>query len=86
MCVGSVAYREIASGEEITYDYCINSYGNSEWQCGCGHPKCRRVHSTDFFKLPRDKLVEYVPLLDTWFAEHERVRPKLEALRRELAK
>ncbi len=64
-----VAYRDIAANEEITYDYCINSYGDDEWGCSCGHPNCRRVHNTDFFKLPEEKLVEYLPLLDDWFGE-----------------
>ena len=62
-----VAYRDIRSSDEITYDYCINSYGNSTWECSCGHADCRKVHHTDFFKLPDDKLREYLPLLDDWF-------------------
>jgi len=67
-----VAYRNIAADEEITYDYCINSYGDFEWECSCGHPSCRRVHNTDFFKLPDEKLVEYLPLLDDWFLDWQR--------------
>jgi SET domain-containing protein len=69
-----VAYREIAPGDEITYDYCINSYGDHEWECCCGHERCRRVHDTDFFKLPEAKLREYLPLLDTWFVALNRER------------
>ena len=64
-----VAYRDISAGEEITYDYCINSYGDFEWECSCGHPKCRGRHNTDFFSLPDEKLIEYQPLLDDWFVE-----------------
>ena len=79
-----VAYRNIAAGDEITYDYCINSYGNKEWECGCGHPRCRKVHHTDFFKLPREKLAEYLPLLDAWFANDPRVSPKVAAAQRAL--
>ena len=77
-----VAYRDIAVGDEVTYDYCINSYGDDEWACTCGHPRCRRVHNTDFFKLPDDKLREYMPLLDDWFVEWR--RGAADALRRRL--
>jgi uncharacterized protein len=62
-----VAYCAIAAGEEVTYDYCISSYGDYAWECSCGHARCRRVHNTDFFKLPDEKLREYLPLLDEWF-------------------
>jgi len=67
-----VAYRDIAPNDEITYDYCINSYGDEEWECSCGHPKCRRVHNTNFFELPDEKLIEYLPLLDDWFVAWRR--------------
>ena len=77
-----VAYRDIAPGDEVTYDYCINSYGNEEWECACGHARCRRVHNTDFFRLPEEKLREYLPLLDDWFVEWR--RSDVEALRRRL--
>jgi SET domain-containing protein len=69
-----VAYRKIEAGDEIAYDYCINSYGDEEWACECGHLRCRKVHNTDFFKLPEGKLVEYFPLLDDWFIEWRRDR------------
>jgi uncharacterized protein len=62
-----VAYRAVAPGDELTFDYCISSYGDHEWECSCGHPRCRRVHHTDFFRLPDEKLREYLPLLDAWF-------------------
>ena len=77
-----VAYRNISAGEEITYDYCIDSYGHFEWECCCDHPKCRGRHNTDFFKLPDEKLVEYLPLLDDWFVEWK--RDEVEALGRRL--
>lgn len=66
------ALRPIAAGEEITYDYCINGYGDTLWDCACGAARCRqRIHS-DFFHLPRALQVEYLPLLDTWYvAEYQ---------------
>lgn len=69
-----VAYRDIEVGDEIAYDYCVNSYGNEEWRCSCGLVRCREVHNTDFFVLPEEKLVEYLPLLDDWFVESNRER------------
>jgi SET domain len=83
-----VAYRDIGIGDEIAYDYCVNSYGDEEWGCSCGHARCRRLHNTDFFKLPEAKLVEYLPLLDDWFVElnQERVRELRERFANRFAK
>jgi SET domain-containing protein len=67
-----IAYRDIEVGDEIAYDYCINSYGDDEWDCSCGHLRCCRTHNTDFLKLPDPKLVEYLPLLDEWYVEWRR--------------
>ena len=77
-----VAYREISVGDEVTYDYCIDSYGDTVWACGCQHRKCRRTISANFFDFPREKLIEYLPLLNPWFRGW-RV-PELKALRAEL--
>jgi hypothetical protein len=62
-----IARREIAAGEEITYDYSINSSGNTIWLCGCGAARCRREIHSDFFHLPIEFQREYRPLLDDWF-------------------
>jgi len=35
------AIRNIASGEEITYDYCLYDGGEDEALCNCGAKKCR---------------------------------------------
>jgi uncharacterized protein len=77
------AYHPIAAGDEITYDYCINSYGDHTWKDDCGSPNCRHVQNSDFFKLPREKLVEYLPLLDSWFVEWK--KDEVEALRTRLS-
>ena len=79
-----VAYRDIVAGDEITYDYCIDSFGDTIWGCHCGHPRCRKVHSADFFALPTHKLVEYLPLLNPWFVAWK--RDEVEALCRRLAR
>lgn len=35
------ALRNIAAGEEITYDYCLYDGGDDEAVCNCGAKKCR---------------------------------------------
>ena len=62
-----LALRQIRAGEEITYDYCINGYGDVVWQCHCGSVDCRRSIHSDFFHLPLEIQREYLPLLDEWF-------------------
>ena len=62
-----IALRPIAAGEEITYDYCVNGYGDTIWTCDCRDPQCRRTMHSDFFHLPLDLQLEYLPLLDEWF-------------------
>ena len=63
------ALRSIAAGEEITYDYCINGYGDTQWECRCGSGHCRRLIHSDFFHLPDSLQIEYLPLLDSWYVE-----------------
>jgi uncharacterized protein len=64
-----IARRPIARGEEITYDYCVNGYGDVWWTCHCGATRCRHSIHTDFFRLPQELQAEYLPLLDDWFVE-----------------
>ena len=35
------AIKNIAAGEEITYDYCLYDGGEDEALCNCGAKKCR---------------------------------------------
>jgi SET domain-containing protein len=62
-----VALRRIAAGDENTYDYCINGYGDTLWECHCKASRCRRTIHSDFFHLPLELQREYLPLLDEWF-------------------
>jgi hypothetical protein len=62
-----IALREIHAGEEITYDYCVNGYGDTVWTCRCGAARCRHSIHSDFFHLPLDLQKAYLPLLDEWF-------------------
>jgi hypothetical protein len=59
-----IAIRDIAPGEELTHDYCINGSGNTVWQCRCGSERCRRTIHSDFFHLPLDLQLEY--FRDSW--------------------
>ena len=77
-----VALREIRPGEEITYDYCLNSEGDTAWDCSCGSLECRRRHLSSFFHLTVDVQARYLALLEDWFvAEH---REEVEALKRKV--
>ena len=74
-----VALREIAPGEEITYDYCINGEGDTQWECACGSPACRKLLLSGFFYLPVEVQARYLALLEDWFvAEH---REEVDALK-----
>lgn len=64
-----LALEDIKKDEEITYDYCINGYGETVWQCNCGSKRCRKTIHSDFFHLPISLQIEYLPLLDSWYCE-----------------
>jgi uncharacterized protein len=77
-----VALQEIHPGDEITYDYCINGDGDTEWDCFCKSPGCRKRHLSGFFHLPVAVQARYLALLDDWFtAEH---RDEVDALKRRI--
>ena len=67
-----IGLYDISAGEEIAYDYCINGGGDTLWTCHCGAGRCRQTIHSDFFHLPDELQVEYLPLLDTWFQEERR--------------
>ncbi|HTT60245.1 MAG TPA: SET domain-containing protein-lysine N-methyltransferase [Bryobacteraceae bacterium] len=75
-----LALRPIRAGEEITYDYCINGYGDVVWRCNCRATGCRGMIHSDFFHLPLELQKEYLPLLDEWFRK-ERAHDVAEAER-----
>jgi hypothetical protein len=35
------ATRDIAAGDEITFDYCTSNDWPQDWACACGAPQCR---------------------------------------------
>jgi uncharacterized protein len=67
------ALRDIPEGEEITYDYCINSDGETVWTCHCGAARCRHQIHSDYFHLPIQLQLEYLPLLDDWFRQEKAI-------------
>lgn len=69
-----VARRPIRSGEEITFDYNINTSGGESWSCNCGAPRCRRESVGDFFRLPKNVQREYRSLLAEWFIVRHRAQ------------
>ncbi len=73
-----VARRDISAGEEITFDYNVNTSAGTSWPCACGAARCRGESVGDFFALPLEDQREYRPLLADWFVRRHRSR--IEAL------
>ena len=69
-----LALHGIRPGDEITFDYAINGFGNTVWECNCGSARCRGTIHSDFFHLPVELQLEYLPLLDGWYVEEHRDR------------
>jgi len=77
----TVARRDIAAGEEITHFYPIDGFGDLVWQCNCGSERCLRNIPADFFRLPPQLQIEYLPYLSDLY---RRVyKDKVDALMKE---
>ena len=48
-----VALRDIAAGEELTYDWAMEENAHARTRCRCGAKSCRRVLSGRDWTLPR---------------------------------
>lgn len=62
--IALVALRDIAAGEEITFDYATCVASNEDaflMQCACGAPSCRKVITGQDWKLPmiQEELLPY---------------------------
>jgi hypothetical protein len=64
-----LAMRDIQKDEEITLCYDLLVVDGGSWECKCGTHNCRGFHKFDFFLLPREEQLKYLPYLDPWFAE-----------------
>ena len=60
-----IAMKPIKKGEEIVFDYSINSDFPVAFRCRCGAKSCRGFYSVSFFKLNRRLQKKYLPYLDT---------------------
>jgi SET domain-containing protein len=49
--VGLFALRDIAVGEELTYDYQFAYFGSEPWKCLCRSSNCRGVLAGEFASL-----------------------------------
>jgi len=78
-----VARRAISAGEEITCDYSIDNTGDVWWQCSCGGARCRKTIYNDFFRLPLEIQIEYLPYLTQ--AYRERFSEQVEKLEQRAA-
>ena len=77
---GVYAMRPIREGEELTYHYSVSNFQDWEMTCLCGKPSCLGRIPGDFFKLPLELQVKYLPWLDDWFRnEHEKRLLRLHA-------
>ena len=48
-----VALRDIAAGEEVTYDYCMTDADfDYSFSCSCGSSHCRKKITTSDWKMP----------------------------------
>ncbi len=76
-----IAMRDIKEGEEITYDYSMNGDNDGTFPCRCGSKKCRQIYQGNFFKLPKELQIHYLPYLDSWFKNKH--KDKINALERQ---
>jgi len=68
------ARRPIHKGDEITIDYRLNSLDAGRWKCLCGSVCCNGVVQNDFFSLPPERQVEYLPFAPAFVVREYRRR------------
>jgi len=76
------AMRNIQEGDEITFDYSIDGDNEGTFPCKCGSKNCRKVYKGNFFKLPLEIQLKYLPYLNGWFIEKHKA--KIDELRERL--
>ena len=64
-----IALRDIPAGSEITYAYIVNTFGGAVWECRLRGGAVCRTRSVEFFELPVDRQLEYLPQLEGWFKD-----------------
>ncbi|MFN8639834.1 MAG: SET domain-containing protein-lysine N-methyltransferase [Dehalococcoidia bacterium] len=75
------AWRDVEAGEEITIDYRLNAFDDTErWPCLCGH--CAGTVTGSFFALSIARADAYLPYAPRFIRlEYQRRRVLLEASR-----
>lgn len=68
------AFFDIKKGDEITFDYAVNGDNEGTFNCNCGSKNCRKIYQGDFFRLPIEIQLKYLPYLDKWFIEKHKTR------------
>lgn len=60
--VNVYAWRDISAGEEITIDYRLNAFSDTDrWECSCGSETCSGVVVGSFFALDDERQRLYLP-------------------------
>lgn len=72
----TIAMRDIAAGEEVTYDYATTDAGEWDLECACGSPQCRKTVRGSDWKLPelQEKYRGYF---------QKNIQEKIDAMKRE---
>ena len=63
------AMKNIKKGDELCFDYSINGVDKWQMKCKCGSKICRGIVKGEFFKLPKELQLKYIPFLDNWFVK-----------------
>jgi SET domain-containing protein len=75
-----IALKDISEDEEVVYDYAINGDNEGTFICQCGKERCRRNYIGNYFKLPVELQMEYLPLLEDWFVRKH--KEEIESLKK----
>jgi SET domain-containing protein len=71
------AWTDIAAGEEITIDYRLNAFTDSDgWPCACGTPSCNGWVVGSFFMMDPQRQVAYLPHAPPFIRREYRRRQK----------
>lgn len=71
-----LAMRNIKKGEELCFDYSINSVDDWWMRCYCGSRNCRKIVKGNFFILPLNLQKKYLEYIDDWFKKEFEERIK----------
>ena len=64
---GIYAMKSIEAGQELFVHYSISNYQDWVFECKCGSPCCLGRVPCNYFKLPKELQIRFLPYLDDWF-------------------